>query len=118
MTPAPETLLVGTEAPSLVGAALRMGLALAVLGLAAWGWLYWQRRVKGPKRDLEVLDRAVLARGASVALLRVGGRRLLVGVSGEGVRLIRDLEPAPGPAEIHSFSEVLTEVGDVAEASQ
>ena len=75
----------------------------------AWAWFWWQRRVKGPSRHLEVIDRAFLARGASVALLRVGERRLLVGVSSEGVRLLRDLEPgAPASsASSAAFADVL-----------
>ena len=114
MIPAPDPLLTESAVPSLLGAALRMGLAVAALALVAWGWLYWRRRVKDPTRDLEVLDRAFLARGASVALLRVGERRLLVGVSAEGVRLIGDLESVP-PAP--SFDQVLTEAGDTGEVS-
>jgi flagellar biogenesis protein FliO len=96
-------------------AGLRLSLAVAVLAVAAGLWLHWQRRSRGATRQLEVLDRAFLARGVSVALLRVGGRRLLVGVSGEGVRLIRDLEAGPTSACGASFVEALAEATSRAE---
>ncbi|ANM30540.1 hypothetical protein ABI59_14580 [Acidobacteria bacterium Mor1] len=82
----------------MIGASLRMGLALVMLLLAAWGWLQWQKRQRGGERRVEVIDRAALARGSSVALLKVDDRRLLVGVSNEGVRLLRDVTtPVPVP---------------------
>ena len=109
-----EPLLLGPEAaPSLVGAAVRIGAVLLLLFGGALAWMHWQRRGRGARRRLEVLDRVMLARGASVALLRVEGHRLLVGVSAEGVRLIRRLddavtdEPAPGATR---FPEVLARV--------
>jgi flagellar biogenesis protein FliO len=103
-------LIAATEAaPSLAGAVLRISLVVLGLAAAAGAWLYWQRRVKGPTRLLEILDRAALARGASVALLRVGERRLLVGVSNEGVRLLRDLEATELPAPQRAFADVLSE---------
>ena len=93
----PEPIIAASEmGPSLLGAALRMGLIVVVLTGGAWVWFYWQKKTRAASRHLEVLDRAFLARGACVTLLRVDRRRLLVGVSAEGVRLIRDLEPA-GP---------------------
>lgn len=85
-------VLAAPEAPSLAGAAIRMVLALAVVIAAAWVFLKWRQKASAPRRELEVLDRAFLARGASVALLRVGTRRLLVGVSGDGVRLVSKLD--------------------------
>ena len=93
--PGAEPFLAGAETPSLIGATLRVGLAIVVLAAAATAWFYWNRKVKGPNRHLEVLDRAFLARGASVTLVRVDDRRLLVGVSPEGVRLIARLDDGP-----------------------
>lgn len=109
MPPGADWLAAPDGAPSIAGAAMRLGLAVALMALAAGAWLWWKRRVKGPERHLEVIDRAFLARGASVALLRVGSKRLLVGVSNDGVRLIRDLgTPAAGDGE-RGFAEVLAE---------
>jgi flagellar biogenesis protein FliO len=93
--------------PSLWGAFLRLAIGVGLLAAGAAAWLYWHRRVRGTERHVEVMDRAFLARGVSVALLRVGTKRLLVGVSNEGVRLIRDLEQTDLPAR--RFSDVLAE---------
>lgn len=100
MTPTgPDTLLAATDAgPSLWYAALRVTAAIALMLGGAWAWFYWQRRVRGPVRRLEILDRAILGRGASIALLRVDDRNLLVGVSTDGVRLIRDVDTPPATA--------------------
>ncbi len=92
----PVQLATASDGPSLLGATLRIVLMLAVIVAAGWGWLYWQRRARGPERRLQVLDRAFLMRGAGVALLRADDRRLLVGVSAEGVRLLRDLDAGSG----------------------
>lgn len=96
MTPPAEPILeVGQQVPSLLSAALRMGGAVLLMAALAAAWMVWQRRRRPAGRRLEVLDRAFLARGASVALLRVENRHVLVGVSNEGVRLIRDIDAAP-----------------------
>lgn len=95
-------------------AILRLGLATVAIALVGFGFLWWQRRHGGATtRQVEVIDRAFLSRGVSVALLRVGERRLLVGVSGDGVRLLRDLDRAPREAE-ESFADALA----VAEATR
>src|SRR6185295_7627431 len=101
MPTAVETL-ANVEVPSLWGAALRLVLAVLLLAAAAGAWLWWQRRLKTGSRHLEILDRAMLGRGVGVALLSVDGRRLLIGVSTEGVRLLRDLEA--GGKSGHRFS--------------
>jgi flagellar biogenesis protein FliO len=111
MTPPVDALAaVPVAAPSLVGAALRMAAALALMGAAAWAVLRWHRGARASRRQLEVLDRAVLTRGASVAILRVEGKRLLLGVSADGVRLLRDLDtglPCAG-----DFKAVLAEASE------
>jgi flagellar biosynthetic protein FliO len=101
MTPAADALAAAPDvAPSLLGAALRTAAVLVLLGAAAWVFLRWHRGVRMSRRQMEVLDRAVLARGASVVILRVEGERLLLGVSTDGVRLLRDLDSgAPGAAD-------------------
>jgi flagellar protein FliO/FliZ len=84
---------------------LRLGVALGVvLGLF---WLVARagaRRLGGGSRALvRVRGRQALSRTASVAVVEVGTRVLVVGVSDGGVRLLTELDPAevetPVPAE-------------------
>ena len=110
MTSAPDVLTAMPEAPSLLGAALRLGLAVTLLAVGAAAFLYWQRKKRGGRSQLEVMDRAFLARGSSVVLLRVEARRLLVGVSPEGVRLLRDLDVGLERKRPASFPAVLEDV--------
>ncbi len=100
--------LVSDAVPSLFGASLRMGLAMALLLVAAWVLLRWRKKTQAPTREMEVLDRVFLTRGASAALLRVGKKRLLVGVSAEGVRLLSDLDGAEA-SPLPAFSAVMAE---------
>jgi flagellar biogenesis protein FliO len=104
MGPAAEPLVTAPEmVPSLLGATLRVVGMLALLGVGAW--LFVKRRsFQRGGRAIEVIDRAFLARGTSVALLRVGQSRLLLGITPSHVRLLRDLG-AEG-----SFAEALATV--------
>jgi hypothetical protein len=64
--------------------------AAAVVALLASGAVLARRRLSrhpGPG-DLEVADRALLARDAGVALVRARGELLLVGWGRDGVRLV------------------------------
>jgi flagellar biogenesis protein FliO len=98
MNPATEALSSTVQAaPSLFGAALRIGVVTAALVFLLWLLGRHSRGLRRAKR-LEILDRAVLGRAASVALIRVDESRLLVGVSAEGVRLLRELDPLPSPS--------------------
>jgi flagellar biogenesis protein FliO len=66
--------------------------ALLLLALAAAALLVGRRAVTGAQaRSLEIAERHPLSRDAAVALLRVGGRSLLVGYGANGVRLLADL---------------------------
>jgi flagellar biogenesis protein FliO len=108
MQPAADALaLTGDAAPSLLWAAIKTAGALAALLTAGFFLLRWQKTGRPSRRHLEILDRAILGRGSSVALLRVCGKRVLVGVSSESVRLLRDLDPGPPQADA-DFSEVLS----------
>lgn len=91
MLPADVASSIAEPGPSLLGSALRMLAAMALLGAGAWLLVRWRRAQGSSRRELQVLDRVDVARGASIAVLRAGERRLLVGVSGEGVRLLCDL---------------------------
>lgn len=77
----------------LAPAAARAALVAAALA----GALLLVRRRGGPRpaAPLAVLARAPLAAGAALALVDAGGRRLLVGVGRDGVRLVADLDAPP-----------------------
>ena len=81
MEPLTEAVTTPETIPSLAWAAARMIGAVALLAGAAWVLLRWRRRGMGAERPMRVIDRAFLARGASVALVRVAERNLLLGVS-------------------------------------
>lgn len=77
---------------------LRLGFSLAaVLGLF---WLVahlGSRRLGGTRALLHVRARQSLSRTASVAVVEVGDRVLVVGVAEGGVRLLTELDPASLP---------------------
>jgi len=74
------------------GAGLR-GLTQAVVARLG-------ERRPAPERALRVVERATLSPRASVALVEVGGRRLLLGVGEQGITVLdRADAPAPEPAE-------------------
>jgi len=64
--------------------------AAAVVALLAAGAVLARRRLgrRPSPRDLEIEDRALLARDAGVALVRARGEVLLVGWGRDGVRLV------------------------------
>ncbi len=116
MTPAADALgAMPDTAPSLVWAVLRTLAALALLLAGAWALLRWQKRGRRAERQIEVIERAALSRAATLALVRVGGRRLLLGISGDGVRLVRDLEDV-AVAEPAEFERALDLAGARREA--
>jgi flagellar protein FliO/FliZ len=79
--------------------ALAARAALVVLALATVALLVRRRGARTrPPEPVAIIARAPLGPGLGVALLEVGGRRLLVGFGKEGVRLVRDL----GPGEARS----------------
>lgn len=84
-------LLVMAKDP-LLAASGRAVLVILALGAAAW---LVRRRgsASEPLAAIDVAERRPLSRDAAVALLRVGGRALLVGYGTGGVRLIADLGP-------------------------
>jgi flagellar biogenesis protein FliO len=116
MSPA-DALAVPEVAPSLLGAALRMAVGLLILGAAAWALLHWKTRIAAGKRPLVVLDRAVLSRGANLVLVGIDGRRLLLGVHPEGVRLLKDLGPETKPEGAPAFEATLAAAGSRLEES-
>lgn len=84
---------------STVVLGLRVALALACV----FGLLWWAgRRMAGTPAgrrarasSLEVVTRQSVGQKASVALVEIEGRRLLLGVSEHGVTLLTEVAPAP-----------------------
>ncbi len=99
----PETIGNPEVVPSLLGATLRVGAALILLIGAAWVFLRWRGRGPQSRREIRILDRAALTRGAGLALVSVANRRLLLSVSSSGARLITALEEHESP----TFDEFL-----------
>lgn len=95
---------------------LRLGFSLAaVLGLF---WLVahlGSRRLGGSRALLHVRARQSLSRTASVAVVEVGDRVLVVGVADGGVRLLTELDPDSLPVTRSRPSG--DEVGDDAVAT-
>ncbi len=88
----------GVGLVDVLRAAGALVLVVALVPLAAWV-LRRTGRIRGP-RLLAVEERVPLARGAHLAVVRHGERRLLVGVTEHAVSLVAELEEddAPAPA--------------------
>lgn len=69
--------------------------AVVVLALGAGAIVIARRGAKAPAApSLAIVAQAPLGRGASVAIVESGGRRLLVGFGEQGVRLVAELDRA------------------------
>lgn len=85
--------------------ALRMVISLAlVLGLLVWLARHAARRGLGGAAttgyDIEVLARRQLSRSASVQVVRVGDRTLVLGVGDSGVRVLTQVPTAEVEEEV------------------
>ena len=93
---------------SILGTLVRLVVSLAVvLLLLVFLARYLNKRQLGggrgvglpgrrkPLADVEVLSRHGLSRGSSLAVVRAGGRLLLVGVTETSVSVLRELEDQP-----------------------
>jgi flagellar protein FliO/FliZ len=93
---------------SIVGTLVRLVVSLAVvLLLLVFLARYLNNRQLGsgravglpgrrkPLADVEVLSRHGLSRGSSLAVVRAGGRLLLVGVTETSVTVLRELDEQP-----------------------
>ena len=67
------------------------GAALVLAALAALAWRL--RRVRPAGRRLDVIESASLGQGRTVAVVRAGSKRLLVGVSGQAIATLAELDP-------------------------
>lgn len=77
----------------LIRLAASLGMVVAIILVAAKvlrrrGGLRLGRSAGGPR--LDVLDRTSLSRSASVAVVRVGGRGLVVGITDQSVTLLTE----------------------------
>ena len=71
---------------------VRLILATLLICGAWFGLRHHSRRRRGDaRRQLEVLARLGLAKGVSVAVVRIAGRGLVLGVSDKGVSLVAEL---------------------------
>jgi len=86
-------LLALLPAEGLGGAALRASALLGALALGARGL----RRPALAERPLRLADRQPLGRDSGLALVEVGARRLLVGWSPAGLRVVADLSREADP---------------------
>jgi flagellar biogenesis protein FliO len=116
MPPLTEVAAGAESIPSLGWAFVRMVGAVGLLAAGAWVLLRWRRRTGEKGRSLRVLDRACLTRGASLALVSVAGRRLLLGISTDGVRLITKLDSGTPSETPDDFPSVLAEAAKKSEA--
>jgi flagellar protein FliO/FliZ len=87
---------------------LRIGFSLFVVFLLMWGIAKVMRRpLAGRGGDvLSVVTRQQLTRGASVAIVKVAGRALILGVTDQQVTLLaeasmEDIEPARASGHVH-----------------
>lgn len=81
---------------------LRVGFSLVIVGGLLWLLTRVLRGPGGRGGDaLAVLARQQLTRGGAVAVVRVAGRTLVLGVTDQRVNLLAetDLDPAPPAAE-------------------
>ena len=95
---------------------IRVVLSLAVvLGLLWFIARTSSRRFGGSARSMvRVVARQPLARTASLAVVEVGDRVLVVGVSENGVSLLTEMDPSELPAELPSEVAAELPVGESA----
>ena len=98
---------------------LELGVRV-VISLGVVLGLFWtiarigSRKVGGRDRSLvRVRSRQALSRGSSLAVVEVGSRVLVVGVSDAGVRLLTELDPFELETEVSDLTELPAELAVV-----
>jgi flagellar protein FliO/FliZ len=88
--------------------ALRIFFSLVVVLLLMWGLAKVARRPLSGRNGgaLSVLARQALSRGAAVAVVRVGERAYVVGVTDQTVTLLAEADPDAIEAAAHPAHEV------------
>ena len=94
---------------------LELGVRV-VISLGVVLGLFWtiarigSRKVGGRDRSLvRVRSRQALSRGSSLAVVEVGSRVLVVGVSDAGVRLLTELDPFELDTDVSDLTELPAE---------
>jgi len=92
----------------MIEVALRIFFSLAVVLLLMWGLAKVARRPLSGRGGgaLSVLARQALTRGASVAVVRVGERAYVIGVTDQNVTLLAEADPDAIEAAAHPSHEV------------
>jgi flagellar protein FliO/FliZ len=92
----------------MIEIALRIFFSLAVVLLLMWGLARVARRPLAGRGGgaLSVMARQPLTRGASVAVVRVGERAYVLGVTDQNVSLLAETEPDAIEAAAHEPHEV------------
>jgi flagellar protein FliO/FliZ len=92
----------------MIEVALRIVFSLAVVLVLMWGIARVARRPLAGRSGgaLSVLARQPLTRGASVAVVRVGERAYVLGVTDQNVSLLAEAEPDTIEAAAHQPQEV------------
>jgi flagellar protein FliO/FliZ len=95
---------------------LRVGFSLClVLGLIwAAARLSSRRLAGGPRALVRVRGRQALSRTSSVAVVEVGSRLLVIGVSDGGVRLLTELDPEDVDVPVSDAAPALPGVASAA----
>jgi flagellar protein FliO/FliZ len=98
---------------------LELGVRV-VISLGVVLGLFWtiarigSRKVGGRDRSLvRVRSRQALSRGSSLAVVEVGSRVLVVGVSDAGVRLLTELDPFELETDVSDLTELPAELAVV-----
>jgi flagellar protein FliO/FliZ len=92
----------------MIEVALRIFFSLAVVLVLMWALAKVARRPLAGRggEALSVLARQALTRGASVAVVRVGEKAYVLGVTDQNVTLLAEAEPAAIEAAAHPHHEV------------
>jgi flagellar protein FliO/FliZ len=111
---------------SLAALLARVVVSLGVVLVVMWGAATVLRRSgvagtaatgrRGGKRTapLEVIARRGLSRGASVIVLRLGGRALVLGVTEQQVSVLAEIDPAELDAPVDATDERSSDAGSTA----
>jgi flagellar protein FliO/FliZ len=111
---------------SLAALLARVVVSLAVVLVVMWGAATVLRRSgvagtaatgrRGVKRTapVEVIARRGLSRGASLIVVRLGGRALVLGVTEQQVSVLAEIDPAELDAPVDAIDEGSSDAGSTA----
>jgi flagellar biogenesis protein FliO len=72
---------------------LSYALVFGLIGALA----LWARRGAAGRRRLDIVETAALGQGRSVAVVRAGSKRLLIGVTGQAIATLAELDAEEWP---------------------